>query len=366
MTRPVERSKEPAETSPDNAELRELYSAFADYHLSPLWTQASDLLPVMPQSNAVPHHWKWAELYRLAARSGQLVPVGRGGERRAIALANPGLGGAPYASPTIWAAIQYLEPGENAPEHRHTQNAFRFVVTGEGVWTVVDGDPVAMRRGDFLLTPGWHFHGHQNASTTPMAWIDGLDVPFANYVDVGFFEYGADKVTNDSMPTVSRSERTWAYPGLRPVSRLDRTVSSPIAAYRWEYTDRALAEQLLLEDEGFNVTLERGHAAVRYVNPTTGGDVMPTLRAEFHRLRAGTTTRQRRDVGSAVWQVFEGRGQAKVGGQTFPLEFGDLFVTPSWQPWHVEAETDLDLFYFSDSPVIERLGFNRTFIEQQG
>ncbi|TCO54366.1 hypothetical protein EV192_109347 [Actinocrispum wychmicini] len=41
-------------------------------------------------------------------RAGGLVPVGRGGERRAIALANPGLGGAPYATPTLWAAIQYL------------------------------------------------------------------------------------------------------------------------------------------------------------------------------------------------------------------------------------------------------------------
>ena len=54
---------------------------------------------------------------RLAARAGDLVPVGRGGERRAIALANPALGGKPYATPTLWAAIQYLMPGEDAPEH---------------------------------------------------------------------------------------------------------------------------------------------------------------------------------------------------------------------------------------------------------
>jgi gentisate 1,2-dioxygenase len=38
------------------------------------------------------------------------------------------------------------------------------VLEGEGVWTVVDGDPVAMRRGDLLLTPGWRFHGHQSVS----------------------------------------------------------------------------------------------------------------------------------------------------------------------------------------------------------
>ncbi|SLH61736.1 gentisate 1,2-dioxygenase [Mycobacteroides abscessus subsp. abscessus] len=49
--------------------------------------------------------------------------VGRGGERRAITLANPGLDGRPFATPTLWAAIQYLMPGEDAPEHRHIQHA---------------------------------------------------------------------------------------------------------------------------------------------------------------------------------------------------------------------------------------------------
>jgi gentisate 1,2-dioxygenase len=66
-------------------------------------------------------------------------------------------------------------PREDAPVHRHIQHAFRFVVEGEGVWTVVNGDPVAMRRGDFLPQAGWNLHGHQNVSDRPMAWIDGLD-----------------------------------------------------------------------------------------------------------------------------------------------------------------------------------------------
>src|SRR2546429_3008782 len=161
----------------DSRELRELYAAFGDEHLVPLWTEVADLMPREPTPSAVPHVWQWRTLYPLAQRSGDLVPVGRGGQRRAIALANPGLGGLPYATPTLWAAIQYLGPHEVAPEHRHTQNAFRFVVEGEGVWTVVDGDPVAMRRGDFLLTPGWHFHGHHNVTDHPMALIDGLDHP---------------------------------------------------------------------------------------------------------------------------------------------------------------------------------------------
>ncbi|WP_290750186.1 cupin domain-containing protein [Amaricoccus sp.] len=207
----------------DSPALRALYAGFEAEHLMPLWTQIGDLMPVHPKPQAVPHVWKWAKLLPLAEESGRLVPVGRGGERRAIGLANPGLGGKAYITPTLWAAIQYLGPRETAPEHRHSQNAFRFVVEGEGVWTVVNGDPVRMSRGDFLLTPGWNFHGHHNDTDEPMAWIDGLDIPFSWQNDVGFFEFGAERVTDYATPNFSRSERLWCHPGLRPLSGLQDT-----------------------------------------------------------------------------------------------------------------------------------------------
>lgn len=347
----------------DTPELRQLYADFKSEHLNPLWTQIDDLMPPVPNPKAVPHVWKWDRLFPLAQRSGDLVPVGRGGERRAIGLANPGLGGKAYVSPTLWAAIQYLGPRETAPEHRHAQNAFRFVVEGEGVWTVVNGDPVRMSRGDLLLTPGWNFHGHHNDTDQPMAWVDGLDIPFSYHNDVGFFEFGSDRVTDYATPRFSRSERLWGHQGLRPLSELRDTVSSPLSAYRWEHTDRALAEQLLLEDEGQPATVATGHAAIRYVNPTTGGDIMPTLRAEFHRLRAGATTVPRREVGSCVFQVFDGAGSVRLNQQVTRLEKGDLFVVPSWVAWSLEAETQFDLFRFSDAPIMERLHFARTHIE---
>ncbi|MDR3470692.1 MAG: cupin domain-containing protein [Devosia sp.] len=355
-----------ADVSGETPELRQLYADFERTHILPLWTQLGDLMPRHPRPKAVPHVWRWAELYPLARRSGDLVPVGRGGERRALGLANPGLAGHPYISPTLWCAIQYLGPRETAPEHRHSQNAFRFVVEGEGVWTVVNGDPVRMSRGDFLLTPGWCFHGHHNDTDQPMAWIDGLDIPFAQTNDVGFFEFGSDRVTDYATPRISRSERLWCHPGLRPLAGLQDTVSSPIGAYRWEYTDRALTEQLLLEEEGVPATFGPGHAAVRYVNPTTGGDVLPTIRTQFHRLREGVETAERRDVGSSVFQVFEGRGSVLLGGEEKRLEKGDIFVVPSWVPWSLRAETGFELFHFSDAPIMERLHFDRRQVSERG
>jgi len=347
----------------ESRELRELYAAFGDEHLVPLWTDIADLMPGQPTPSAVPYVWRWRTLYPLAQRSGDLVPMGRGGERRAIALANPGLNGLPYATPTLWAAIQYLGPHEVAPEHRHTQNAFRFVVAGEGVWTVVDGDPVAMRRGDFLLTPGWQFHGHQNVTDRPMAWIDGLDIPFAHATDTAFFEFGPDRLSDERTPQRSRAERLWAHPGLQPVALLGRRPSSPLAAYRWEFTDRALADQLAVEAEGHQATVEPGHAAIRFSNPTTGGDVLPTIRAEFHRLLPGTRTVARREVGSSVWQVFSGTGAIVVGDVRHRLEHGDLLTVPSWAEYRLEADTGLDLFRFGDAPIFEALHQDRVEVD---
>ena len=343
----------------DQRALDDLYEDFAAERLMPLWTQRDDLMPASPQPRAVPYHWRWSRLYPIAERCGALIPVGRGGERRAIALANPGLAGQPYATPTLWAAIQYLGPRETAPSHHHSQTAFRFVVEGEGVWTNVDGDPVAMRPGDLLLTPGWAYHEHHNTTDRPVAWLDGLDIPLVAALDAGFFEFGPDRLATTETPDRSRGERLWGHAGLRPAVGGDGR-SSPLPAYRWHITDAALGEQLDLEREGFAATVEPGHALVRYSHPATGRDALPTIRTEMHRLRPGTRTRSRQVVGSAVWQVFRGAATASVGSESYELGRGDLFVVPSWAPVSIGTDAGVDLFRFSDEPVYEALGLNRT------
>ncbi|MCX4967214.1 cupin domain-containing protein [Streptomyces sp. NBC_00654] len=371
ITSPVRIQAVDAPGQPDvTPALKNLYHGFEQELLVPLWTEIGDLMPASPRSRAVPHVWRWQSLRRLAAEAGDLVPVGRGGERRAIALANPSLGGRPFATPTLWAAIQYLMPGEDAPEHRHTQHAFRFVVEGEGVWTVVGGDPVPMRRGDFLPQAGWNWHAHHNATAEPMAWIDGLDIPLQYVTESQFFEFGRDEISESerTTPERSRSERLWGHPGLRPLSVGAVAPGSPLLAYKWEFTDRALADQLAMEAENHGGTVEPGHAAVRYTNPHNGADVLPTIRAEFHRIVRGAETAPTRETGSSVYQVFDGSGTVTVGDSTWSVTRGDLFVVPSWAPFSVKSEagdTDsdsgaLDLFRFSDSPVFEALQLDRT------
>lgn len=356
--------------------LEELYRGFEQELLVPLWTEIGDLMPAHPRSRAMPHVWRWESLLRLAATAGDIVPVGRGGERRAIALANPALGGRPFATPTLWAAIQYLMPGEDAPEHRHSQHAFRFVVEGSGVWTVVGGtgevaggDAVPMRRGDFLPQAGWNWHAHHNATSEPMAWIDGLDIPFQYVTESQFFQFGREEISAAERitPERSRSERLWGHPGLRPLSVGEVAPGSPLLAYKWEHTDAALNDQLVLEKEGYGGTVEPGHAAVRFSNPHNGTDVLPTIRAEFHRIARGVETAPVRETGSSIYQVFDGSGTVTVGDKSWSVSRGDLFVVPSWEPFAAGSEagvTDsdsgaLDLFRFSDAPVFEALQLNR-------
>jgi gentisate 1,2-dioxygenase len=102
---------------------------------------------------------------------------------------------------------------------------------------------------------------------------------------------------------------------------------------------------------------------VRFTNPTSGGDVMPTMRAEFHRLRPGAQTAQRREVGSSVFQVFQGSGHVRVGDHEWTVGHGDLFVVPSWQPLTVSTDEGVDLFRFSDTPIFDRLHQSRTHVE---
>jgi gentisate 1,2-dioxygenase len=246
-----------------------------------------------------------------------------------------------------------------APGHRHTQSAFRFIIEGEGVWTVVDGDPVSMHRGDLLLTAGWSWHEHHNVGEGAMIWLDGLDIPLISALDAGFFEFGPDFVTDRSTPSRSRSERLWGRPGLRPVGA-PAPATSPLLAYRWEHTDAALTAQLELQNEGHGGAAGPGHAAVRFTNPANGADALLTLRLEMHRLAPGAATSRTRTVGSSVWHVHDGAGDVEAGDGRFEVGKGDVLAVPSWCPVRIRAADGLDLFTFADAPVYEALGLARS------
>ena len=119
-------------------------------------------------------------------QAGELTPIEKA-ERRVLVLANPGHGlDKMQASAAMYLGMQLLLPGEWAPSHRHTPNAVRMVVEGEGAWSTVDGEKCLMKRGDLILTPTglWHEHGHDGDE--PVVWLDVLDLPLVYYMEASY------------------------------------------------------------------------------------------------------------------------------------------------------------------------------------
>lgn len=327
----------------------EFCGALAARDLQPLWKIAKQLMPEVPLPTTQPWIWKWGDILPLAKRAGEIVTLERGGDRRVLAFANPGLRGLPFTSTTLWGAVQYLGPRESAPAHRHTPSAIRFVMTGSGVYTTVDGDAVHMEPGDLILTPIWNWHDHNNSGDEPMVWFDGLDLPLVTTLESIFFENHPEML--QSVEGHDLSERTFTGVGLRELGAVPPAAHSPLLRYRWGETDRAL-DALRQARGGSLVSLE-------YTNPVTGGPVVATFACEMHRVFPGQRTATQRKTGSSIYVVFRGTGRTVISGQLFEWAPGDVFVTPSWAAVDHEADETADLFAISDRPVLQALNLYR-------
>jgi gentisate 1,2-dioxygenase len=333
-------------------EVDQLRRDMREYCLTPLWELESEIVPFTPRPKTVAHLWRWGDLYDIAERAGRLVPVERGGDRRAIAISNPGLGGMPYATSTLWAAIQWLNGREVAPAHRHTSQAIRFIIDGSGSYSTVEGDKVYLERGDLVLTPNWLWHDHGSDSDERAVWFDGLDIPLTNYLDASFFE----PYPHDSQPITKVLNGTVLKHGvgnLQPAWEKRSVQHPPIFAYKWADTDRALHNVAQVEASPFDDVL------LEYVNPHTGKSVMDTFTCLIQMIRPQVHTQAHRHTGSAVYLAFEGAGRTIINGQQFDWAAGDIFVVPSWA-WHEHVNDSATeraiLFSIQDTPLLKMVG----------
>ena len=97
---------------------------------------------------------------------------------------------------------------------------------------------------------------------------------------------------------------------------------------------------------------------LRYTNPLTGGDAMPTMTTFIQRLAPGATT-PCRATDATVFVCTEGAGQSRIGDETISWGPRDIFVAPSWAPVVHEVAEETVLFSYSDRAVQEKLGLWR-------
>ncbi len=337
-------------SAPETAALG-LVEALARANTQPLWENYRRLNSREPHAADPPIQWQWAELQPLIERAAREVRMPEA-ERRVLLLTNPAFGGEAITTTNIIGALQILEPGESAPPHRHTAAALRLVIEAEGGTTFVDGTPLEMREGDFILTPGWTWHNHANDTDRRIVWFDGLDVTLLRHsLDAMFFEPRPPEGAIEACLSPIAPWR-WTESGLAPAEEAPESPPhSPKLRYPWQMTRETLDAMPARRD---------GSRALRFVNPQTGGAVMPTLDCSVLRLEGKAETAPRRSTANAICVVIDGEGGSTVGEKSFAWKKHDIFTIPHWC-WasHRALSPRAHLFFFTDRELFRRLSLLR-------
>jgi len=322
-------------------------------HLHPLWDRYQRITPIKPQPRDAPFLWRWRDVEPFLHRSVAEVSI-NDIERRALIMAHPAFGAETTTTSTLLAAFTVLDPGDRARPHRHTGAAIRFATQAEGAVTIVYGRRCEMQAGDLILTPPMVWHGHINESDHRIIWFDAANMPLIRAVDAHFFEPG-DPRNNAFWQVDAGEENLWAEAGLRAQGATAGAANSPKSRYAGEATRRLLA----LAPPGAD-----GARTIRYVNPVTGGAVMPTLDCYAARLSKGAPTRLKRATYNVVCLVVAGEGRSSIGEQNFEWSQHDVFTIPHWTWARHEAKGGAaDLFLVTDKSAFERLDLVREELE---
>jgi gentisate 1,2-dioxygenase len=324
-------------------DLERLYRDIRDAHLQPLWISTESYVPRQPAPKVVAAHWAASNVFALLREAGRKVSSDLA-DRRALVCNNPGLPPFSGTTQTVYACVQLLLPGERTCEHRHSQSAFRFVLSGEGACTILNGQKVHMRRGDFIVTPPWTWHGHANDSGNELIWLDGLDNAIVRLFDATFFE----------LPPERRGPQVHA--------EQDRPPGGSNAETYWLYDWMTMRHQLDVRRQSGVCDLCHGYR-IRYLDPHANRDPLPTIAAHLSYLPRGFAGERYRSSDSTVFVVVGGKGCTKLETTSIQWSENDIFTIPTWEAYQHTASEDAVLFSFSDQAAQERLGCWR---EQRG
>jgi gentisate 1,2-dioxygenase len=280
------------------------------------WRHGHQTRSAEPHSPYRTYVWRYRQCRAALEAASKLISSEEAG-RRILNFCNPTPGNTLGAARTLLHAYQLVLPGETAPAHRHTAHALRVILDGRKMYSVVNGEKTLMETGDVVLTPGgmWHSHIHDGDETA--CWIDGLDVPLVNALQLSTWE-----------PHPDRYEKVKAVVEDTPMRFSHATIQRRL-------------DQAAPDPEGYfgrRIRLE--------------APAMPTLGLTVQRLAAGQKTRRWRTNANTSFCVMGGSGTSFIDGEKIDWGFGDIFIAPTWRWIEHRVDQDAQLFSMSDEPVL--------------
>jgi len=281
------------------------------------WGHGPHTRSAEPRSPYLTYVWRYKQCRAALEAASKLISSEEAG-RRILNFRNPTPGNPLGATRTLLHAYQLVLPGEKAPSHRHTAHALRVILDGRKMYSVVNGEKTLMETGDVVLTPGgtWHSHAHDGDETA--CWIDGLDVPVVNALQLATWEPHPNRY-EEVKAVVEETPMRFSHASIQ--RRLDQSTPDPDGYF------------------GRRIRLEA---------PT-----MPTLGLTVQRLAAGQKTRRWRTNANTSFCIMGGSGASLIDGERIEWGFGDIFVAPTWRWIEHQAASDAQIFSMSDEPLLK-------------
>jgi gentisate 1,2-dioxygenase len=313
-------------------------------NLVPLWPSLRGVLPPkIPTRHTKPVCWAYKDIKPVLLKAGELTPIEKA-ERRVLVLANPGHGlDKMQATTAIYLGMQLLLPGERAPSHRHTPNAVRMIVEGEGAYTTVEGEKCPMQRGDLILTPSGLWHEHSHEGTAPVIWLDVLDLPLVYYMEASY-HVDAERPTGISPAQIINHDK-------------GRDKSDyPVLRYPWADT-KATLHALAADDPSLDCI------RACYLNPDTGADAQNILGFYALMLRPGQSLRLPASSPAKVFHIIEGQVEITVSDSCFCMTEADTCTALGYEVVSLKnllANQPSYIFIVDESPLHRKLGVYET------
>ena len=331
----------------------EYVQALSEENLVPLWPSLGAVLPAdIPARNTQPTHWSYNKIRPLLLRAGELTPIEKA-ERRVLVMSNPGHGlDAMKVSPSMYVGMQLLLPGEWAPSHRHTPNAVRMIIEGDGAYTTVAGEKCPMNRGDLILTPSGLWHEHSHDGQNPVVWLDVLDLPLIYFMETSYHNVGTRQTVN---PT--KGHGIYANGGVLPAPVFTRHHNPyPMLRYPWSQVRASL------------IALSEAHpneksVQVEYINPETGDSAQNILGFYALMIQPGQTLDLPARSPASLFHAIEGKTKAEISGKTFELNEADTCCAPGYTPVHLHNQDTIRpafIFIADESPLHRKMGVLET------